>query len=413
MADVFVSYAREDLERVRPIVGAIEDAGYSVFWDRRIPSGMTWRGYIGKALDEAKCVVVVWSKHSVESDWVMEEADEGRQRRILIPITIEDVVPPLGFRSIQHEDLSEWDGDAEHRRVNGMLASIERLAGQAPQAGTSLPKKEKPQASTRQSSRRTAFLEPNDAQGVITKEVDGYELVKIPGGHFLMGSPEDEEDRRDNEGPQHEVQVPTFFMGLHPVTNAQYQRFLEANSEIAAPAFWTDRKFNQPQQPVVGVSWEDARAYARWAGLRLPTEAEWEYACRAGTTSSFSCGDTENGLNAIGWYGGNSERRLHPVRDKPPNDFGLYDMHGNVCEWVEDDWHDGYANAPADGSAWVDEPRGTYRLFRGGCWDDVAKFCRSAVRYYYEPGGSDLGVGFRLAKSTHVKKVLEALLKFA
>jgi hypothetical protein len=144
MADIFISYAREDLERVHPIVRLIESAGWSMFWDRTIPAGMTWRQYIGKALDEAKCIIVVWSKSSVESDWVIEEADDGRKRRILIPITIEDVIPPLGFRSIQHEDLSDWKGEPNHRRAKGLIKSVEGIAGK-PEKPPSAPS-EKPES---------------------------------------------------------------------------------------------------------------------------------------------------------------------------------------------------------------------------------------------------------------------------
>jgi formylglycine-generating enzyme required for sulfatase activity len=233
---------------------------------------------------------------------------------------------------------------------------------------------------------------------VITNEVDGYELVKIPAGSFMMGSPEDEKGRRDDEGPQHQVQVPAFLIGRYPVTKAHYQRFLEANPKASQPDFGDSPKHNHPQQPMVGVSWEDAQAYAEWAGLRLPTEAEWEYACRADTTTRFFSGDTEKDLAAVGWYGGNSEARLHPVGEKTPNGFGLYDMHGTVWEWVEDDWHDTYDKAPTDGSAWVYNPRAAYRVFRGGGWSDGARYCRSATRGYVAPDNRYTNIGFRLAR---------------
>ena len=125
----FISYAREDLDRVRPIVKLIEDNGWAVFWDRTIPAGLTWREYIGKALDEAKCVIVVWSLNSVTSEFVQEEADDGRERRILIPIRIDDVRPPLGFRAIQHEDLTDWKGESNHRRAKSLIKAIEGIAG--------------------------------------------------------------------------------------------------------------------------------------------------------------------------------------------------------------------------------------------------------------------------------------------
>lgn len=166
------------------------------------------------------------------------------------------------------------------------------------------------------------------------------------------------------------------------------------------PKYWAFRQFNQPRQPVVGVSWDDAKKYAKWAGLRLPTEAEWEYACRANTQTRYYPGDKEEDLDRAGWYDKNSGNRLHPVGEKEPNSFGLYDMHGNVWEWVEDDWHDNYNGGPNDGRAWSHSPRGSFRVIRGGSWDNVARNCRSAIRGDGPPvyhGGYDLG--FRLSRS--------------
>jgi formylglycine-generating enzyme required for sulfatase activity len=227
---------------------------------------------------------------------------------------------------------------------------------------------------------------------------DEYELVKIPGDSFMMGSPENEEGRFDWEGPPHPVQVPGFYMGRYPVTNAQYGKFLAENPEAAEPEYWSDRSLNQPRQPVVGISWEEARAYARWADLRLPTEAEWEYACRAGSTTRYHSGNSETDLDRVGWYEKNSEGQLHPVGEKEANAFGLYDMHGNVWEWVEDDWHDDYQGAPDDGRAWIDDSRGAQRVIRGGGWGDVAHGCRSAARGSISPGNRITNLGFRLSR---------------
>ena len=197
---------------------------------------------------------------------------------------------------------------------------------------------------------------------VIFNELSEYELVRILAGSFEMGSLNSEEGRWENEGPQHEVRVPSFYLGRYPVTNAQYALYLKAKPDAPELAYWADRQFNQPRQPVVGVSWEDAKAFARWAGLRPPSEAEWEYACRAGTTTRFYTGSKEADLDRAGWYAGNLKGKPHPIGEIEPNAFGLYDLHGNVWEWVEDDYHEDYENAPVDGQAWIESPRGTYRV---------------------------------------------------
>jgi len=237
-------------------------------------------------------------------------------------------------------------------------------------------------------------------QEVWREERTGYELVWIPPGSFTMGSPESEKERYDYEGPEHEVHVRGFLMGRYPVTNAQYATFLKANPEVSEPEFWADRKFNEAQQPVVGVSWDDARRFAEWAGMRLPTEAEWEYACRAGTTTRFYTGDKEEDLGRAGWYSANAGGQPHAVGGKEPNKFGLYDMHGNVWEWVEDDWHRSYDGAPNDGRAWIDSPkRGSGRVLRGGAWINDPRDCRAAFRYVYVPHERLGTFGFRVVSS--------------
>ena len=230
--------------------------------------------------------------------------------------------------------------------------------------------------------------------------ISGYQLVKIPGGLFMMGSAVTEVGRYKNEGPLHEVRVPDFYMGRFPVTNEEYERFLLENPDVVEPQYWADRPFNQPRQPVVGVSWDEARRYAEWAGLRLPSEAEWEYACRAGTNTPYYTGDSEADLGRAGWYAGNSNDQLHPVGEKEPNRYGLYDMHGNVMEWVEDDWHGNYKGVPNGGRPWVDSPRGSRRVYRGGGWlRDAAARCRSAYRNSGRPVIRYSFLGFRLARS--------------
>lgn len=233
-------------------------------------------------------------------------------------------------------------------------------------------------------------------QHVITADNGGYELVLIPGGVFLMGSPETEEGRSDDEF-LHEVSLSDFYMGRYPVTNAEYGRFLAAQPGMREPEYWGDRRYNQPNQPVVGVSWKDAQKYAAWAGLSLPSEAQWEYACRAGATTRYYTGDTENDLDRAGWYDQNSGGTLHPVGAKEPNAFGLYDMHGNVFEWCGD-WYesDYYAQSPKENPAGPES--GSYRVLRGGSWGRGARDCRSAYRYYWLPADRGTYAGFRVVR---------------
>ncbi|MBN1655179.1 MAG: SUMF1/EgtB/PvdO family nonheme iron enzyme [Deltaproteobacteria bacterium] len=206
------------------------------------------------------------------------------------------------------------------------------------------------------------------------------QFIEIPPGSFLMGGTES-----SDEQPQHEVSVNAFQIASTPITKEQYRAF---NPSHECPG--------ESNHPVTEVSWWEAYLYARWLGARLATEAEWEYACRAGTTTRFYTGNTEKDLSRAGWYSKNSNSQTHPVGQKEPNAFGLYDMHGNVWEWVEDDWHDSYEGAPAGGRAWVDRPRGDSRVLRGGSWDSNPDYCRSAARLRYYPDFRVYRVGFRL-----------------
>jgi formylglycine-generating enzyme required for sulfatase activity len=238
------------------------------------------------------------------------------------------------------------------------------------------------------------------------------DMVLIPGGSFLMGSPENESDRFDAESPQHPVTVPTFCMGKYPITQAQYEAVTGNN-----PASFKEND-RAADRPVENVSWDDAVRFceqlSQWAGqeYRLPSEAEWEYACRAGTTTPFHFGETittdlanyDGTDDADGKWSGSYGRgpkgiyrqETTPVGIFPPNAFGLYDMHGNVWEWCLDHWHGSYKGAPIDGSAWLSEEKSPNRLLRGGSWFFIPRYCRSAVRYNYSPGHRDDTFGFRV-----------------
>ncbi|MEY4178706.1 MAG: hypothetical protein RLY70_2280, partial [Planctomycetota bacterium] len=236
---------------------------------------------------------------------------------------------------------------------------------------------------------------PQPLDVVIDEEI-GVTLIVIPPGEFQRGS----EQGRSWEKPVRAVRITqSFQLGKYPVTNAQYERYLKAMGKKARqPKYWDNRRFNQPEQPVVGVSWEEAAAYCAWAGGRLPTEAEWEYACRAGSTTKYSFGDDEKLLGEYAWYGSNSGDHTQPVGAKKPNAWGLHDMHGNVWEWCQD-WFDTgyYASSPAA------DPRGpevgVRRVIRGGSWLHSAGYCRSSYRNRFEPANRDDALGFRVARS--------------
>ena len=203
------------------------------------------------------------------------------------------------------------------------------------------------------------------------------EMVGLPAGKFLMGSPDSAIYASDEEKPQHQVQVNSFAIGKYPVTQAQYEAVMGTN-----PSWFK----NNPQNPVEKVSWDDAQAFCQKLSqitgktYRLPTEAEWEYACRAGTTTRYYFGDDASQLGDYAWYRGNSQAKTHPVGQKRANAWGLYDMSGNVWEWCEDNWHDNYIGAPTDGSAWLKNGNDNRSPLRGGSWGSIPTYCRSAFR---------------------------------
>jgi formylglycine-generating enzyme required for sulfatase activity len=228
------------------------------------------------------------------------------------------------------------------------------------------------------------------------------ELVVIPTGEFMMGSTEEEEVFED-ERPQHRVTIHRrFALGRYPVTFEEYNRFCEATRR-EKPA---DQGWGRARRPVILVSWDEAQAYNGWLSqetgkaYRLPSEAEWEYACRAGTTTRYSFGDAITPRDAN--YGDTGLKSTSEVGGYPPNPWGFHDMHGNVWEWVEDDWHENYREAPTDGSAWKEpEASSDQRLcvLRGGSWDSDSRGGRSAFRNRRIPNLRRSIVGFRVART--------------
>ena len=255
-------------------------------------------------------------------------------------------------------------------------------------------------------------------------------MLHIPPGRFLMGSPAHEPGRYDDEGPHHEVQLQEFFLSQTPITQAQWravaqwQRQEHEDGDLWPEALDPDpvsnlddaERFAGEQRPVVNVSWHDAMAFCQRLRLRtgknytLPSEAQWEYACRAGTITPFHFGDTIStklaNYNGSEVYGdgenGDYRQQTTDVLSFPANAWGLHDMHGNVWEWCADHWHDNYEGAPEDGRAWIDEEakenknETKRRLLRGGSWFSLPAHCRSAFRNFNPPDDRDGSIGFRV-----------------
>jgi formylglycine-generating enzyme required for sulfatase activity len=266
---------------------------------------------------------------------------------------------------------------------------------------------------------------PTPRPQILTETLPGnikLEMIKILAGSFTMGS-----DEYDGEKPKHQVKLQEFYLGKYPVTQEQYESVMGNN-----PSNFQDN----PKNPVEQVSWDDAKEFCQklnqFTGkkYRLPTEAEWEYACRAGTQTRYYFGDDQSFLKEYAWYGDNSgdsfldtikmwdadpnwenyykklmdnNCKTHPVGEKKLNNWGLYDMSGNVWEWCEDPWHDSYANKPKNiknnGNTIWSSSDISFRVLRGGSWCSDSWYCRSAGRSRGDAGVGDVSLGFRLAVS--------------
>jgi formylglycine-generating enzyme required for sulfatase activity len=259
-------------------------------------------------------------------------------------------------------------------------------------------------------------------------------MVGIPAGEFLMGSPAEEPGRFDTEGPLHRVSVKAFALGKYPVTSEQFLRFLKDSGHQPPPCnrlqnlSWRSPGRGQayppysvepPKWPAVCLDWNDAQAYVAWlnvkakaarpnltnAPYRLPSEAEWEYAARAGTVTARWWGDAI-GSGHANCNGCGSKFDYHVLADVdsfPANPFGLYSMLGNAWQWTQDCWHESYAGAPTDGSAWTAEADCTKHVVRGGSWDNVPIFVRAATRSGSTANGGEFDYsslsGFRVART--------------
>ncbi|MBL0709169.1 MAG: SUMF1/EgtB/PvdO family nonheme iron enzyme, partial [Sulfurimonas sp.] len=250
-------------------------------------------------------------------------------------------------------------------------------------------------------------------------------FVLIKAGSFMMGS---KSSYKSNEKPLHKVSIKKdFYIGKYEVTVGEFRKFIDATNyktdadkegscmtyttnwtfttkwEQKSGANWKNPGFSQTNNnPVVCVSWNDSKKYTKWLSkktgktYRLPTEAEWEFVARSGTTTKYSFGDSDSSAGSFAWYDSNNNSKTHPVGLKKPNPWGIYDIHGNVWESCEDWYIDNYENTPRDGSAYNNKT--SYKVLRGGSWNNSSGFLRSANRGRGDPGNSNYGGGFRLLR---------------
>ena len=230
------------------------------------------------------------------------------------------------------------------------------------------------------------------------------QMVVIPAGSFMMGSLESEEGRDDDEGPAHRVEIrEAFAAGAYEVTREEWDACVAAGGCAGyRPA---DRGWGRGKRPVIHVSWKDAQAYVEWLSgktgekYRLLSEAEWEYAARGGSRTRYSFGDDISRSQAnYDFNGSNGLKKTVPVGSYGANGYGLYDMHGNLWEWVQDCWNDHYGGAPADGRAW-ESGNCSRRVLRGGSWLSLPRLLRSANRSRFGSGIRIYDYGFRVART--------------
>jgi len=405
---IAISYRRADTE---VMAGRIRDrladryGDESIFMDiDNIPFGKDFRVHISEAIVQSEILLDIVGRGWLgarggnrriddETDFVRLEVETALSNAIpIIPVLVgaarmpQSAQLPESLKNFAFLNAAPVDtGRDFHQHMERLIRGIDQLPDRhATSSATSGSRNEVAAAAAPASAIWEADAERSDL-AVFRDASFAPELVVLPAGEFLMGSSDKEEGGYEEERPQHRVTiVGRFAIGRYPVTFDEYDRFCEAGGQ-KKPG---DQGWGRGRQPVINVSWQDAQGYIVWLSretgkaYRLPSEAEWEYACWAGTTSRYSTGDTITPKHAN--YSDSGLGRTSEVGVYPANPWGLHDMPGNVWECVEDDWHENYRGAPSDGSPWRNpgkssDPRRC--VLRGGSWLSNSKGCRSACRY--------------------------------
>jgi formylglycine-generating enzyme required for sulfatase activity len=391
VARIFHCHVTEDKAQVREVYQQLKALGFAPWMDKvDILPGQDWEYEIKRALKASDFILIFFSRTSVtrrgyvqrEMQWTLDAWQELPQSAIhSIPVRLDDCEVPESFRNYHYANL--FDPNGLDRIVRAIRAWIAKRPETAP-----LPIQQSPPRTSlsEESATQDTALEPSFTNSI------GMEFVLIPAGTFMMGSPESDTEARNDEKPAHRITISQpFSLGKYPVTQAQWEAVMGTNpSEFQG----------NPNRPVETVSWDDVQVFLRklteregGGDYRLPTEAQWEYACRAGTETPRYHPD----VHAIAWYEGNGNGYPQPVGQKLPNVWGLYDTLGNVFEWCHDGWRRYTAAAAVDPMGSTDA--GAPRVIRGGSWNSPARYMRAAFRYGSVLGYRGDSLGFRCASS--------------
>lgn len=459
--DAFLSYTRFDDRRGKIsefrswLSDAVEEVSghpFEIFQDvddeRGIGLGQKWKDVLDEMLDQARFFVPILTPKFFNSSPCRDELTKflelerktGRQDLVLPIYWItcpsleeghlkakDELAQAIGER--QHWDWRDlrfeaFEEEGPQRDIAGLASQIERARRNVLRV-IDTPKRAVIGRETEAAKKPTPKLmivasqpkSPADLPPIqrkpfeVFKDLDAPwcpEMVMIPAGTFMMGSPEDEPQREDNEGPQHLVEiVEPFALGLYTVMFEEFDHFCNETGHRKPD----DRDWGRGRRPVIDVFWKDAQAYCSWLSQEtgqkycLPSEAQWEYACRAGTITPFNTGTTistdQANYNGHEPYGreprGDYRRKTTDVGSFVANSFGLYDMHGNVSEWCADQWHDDYHGAPNTDAVWLTSDDARHAM-RGGSWYSDAQNLRSARRDAPLPDYRSSGIGFRCAR---------------
>jgi formylglycine-generating enzyme required for sulfatase activity len=421
---IFISYAREDRATVVVLAGLLATEGWEVWWDRdSLPAGQQFHRVIDQAIRDAGCVLVCWSGAAIDSDWVLDEANEAKKQGKLLPILLEDVRPPYGFRSYHYVDLSLWDAQENHeayRRLSQELknrpltetVTRQSSTGQAaPLVPTNSPAEIqklvdrlrsqtiKPEARLEASDALAEIGDPRPGVGLNDDGIPDIDWVEIPGGKFLYG------------GPRETRQIETFDIARYPVTNLQYQAFIDDRG-YQEELWWedlSDRKstprntvWPQSNRPRTFVNWYECIAFCRWISNKLgydvllPTEAQWERAARGTEGRDYPWGNeyrtgfanVDEPEKSLGLHRLNQTSGVG-LYDMGASPEGVLDMAGNVGEWILNE----YANPEI-----ISQEGDARRALRGGAWNRAPDYARTSLRLGFLPYHRHGNLGFRVVR---------------